>query len=255
MGIAAYITDCDIEAIKKIYCPEIPDGCYVPLNSGLSTEETDRDEQRPEEPHDCELNYEWNPATCQCDIYILPHSPVVIDTNGNGFSLTNAADGVRFDLNNDGNKEQLSWTSAGADDAWLALDRDGNGKIDGGKELFGNFTPQTAPPAEEERNGFLALAEYDKPAKGGNSDGEISSPDAVFSRLRLWRDTNHNGISEANELRTLDELGLRKIELDYRESRKADEFGNRFKYRAKVRDAQDAQMNRWAWDVFLVIEP
>ena len=200
---------------------------------------------------------DWDFQMCWCnEAPIGPDpSPILIDISGNGFSLTNAFNGVRFDLNRDGNREQLSWTSADSDDAWLALDRNSNEKIDSGKELFGNFTPQPSPPAGEERNGFLALAEYDKPNKGGNSDGEISAQDAVFTRLRLWRDTNHNGISEANELYALTDLGVRKIELDYRESGRVDEFGNQFKYKAKVKDEHDAQLGRWAWDVFLVTEP
>ncbi len=200
------------------------------------------------EPDDIGCDQGWiGEPSCRC----RAGSPIVIDIMGDGFALTNVNDGVNFDIFSDFAPHVVAWTALGSDDAWLALDRDGNGLVDNSAELFGNFTPQ---PLAADPNGFAALAEYDKKANGGNGDGMITSDDTVFSRLRLWQDANHNGISEPGELHTLPELGVSMLELNYKESRRTDEYGNQFRFRARVKTRANTQSSIWAWDVFLKVK-
>jgi hypothetical protein len=177
-------------------------------------------------------------------------SPIIVDTRGEGFPLTSAQAGVTFDITGTGLPVQLAWTAWGSHDAFLALPGP-DGLVHNGKELFGNFTPQ---PQSAHPNGFLALAQFDKPENGGNGDGVIDEKDAVFSRLRLWIDENHDGRCQPGELHTLPELGVFSLALRYVETRRTDDFGNQFRYRARVNpDPSDGEsdVGRWTYDVFL----
>lgn len=173
-----------------------------------------------------------------------PGSPIIIDVEGNGFDLTDFAGGVHFNLNTSGDSEQISWTAPGSDDAWLVLDRNGNGKIDDGGELFGNFTPQ---PPSDNRQGYAALAALDR-----NHDGVIDSGDMIFKDLRLWQDRNHDGVSDPGELSTLQSHGIIGLDVRFAASRKVDEHGNLFRYSANVLRTPDSHVGPLSYDVFLI---
>lgn len=200
-----------------------------------STDETTVTIQAEEEepPPTCDADYQYNPSSGECELMV---SPIVADVLHDGFKLTSPEDGVLFDLDADGTPEQIAWTLRDSDDAWLAMDRNGNGRIDNGSELFGNFTPAYAnePTGPRAANGFLALRFTEGPSYGrSRADEVIDQNDAIFPRLLLWRDANHNGISEPGELAPTATLGLVSVETLYKESRKKDRHGNEFRQRAK----------------------
>jgi hypothetical protein len=164
---------------------------------------------------------------------------------------------VSFDISGSGQPIQIAWTDPHFHNAFLGLPG-ADGLIHTGKDLFGNFTPQ---PQASNPNGFLALAQYDKPENGGNGDGIIDDHDTVFSRLRLWIDQNHDGMCQPEELHRLQEFGIYSLSFNFVESRRTDEFGNVFRYKARInpgnrRDPLDqtpsGDPGRWAYDVFLV---
>lgn len=208
-------------------------------------------EDEPPEEEDCSEN-----GTCPDDPGCGPYwewcSPIAIDLAHDGYALTSASDGVLFDIDADGDLDRVAWTRAGSDDAWLAMDRNGNGIIDDGSELFGNRTRVFADPENRTTaaNGFEALKFLESPPYGQNrGDNIIDGYDAAFSRLLLWADANHNGISEADELQPVSASTLLAIRTDYKESRRRDRYGNEFRQRAKATFADTGEF--FIYDVWL----
>ncbi|MGH2405058.1 MAG: hypothetical protein ACRDGN_11410 [bacterium] len=160
-----------------------------------------------------------------------PTCPVLIDLDGNGFHLSGPDEPVAFDLDADGVREELAWTAAGQGDAFLCLDRNGNGAIDNGEELFGWATPLAT--GERAEIGYVALAALDGLALGGNGDGVLDESDAAFGELCVWTDANRDGISEPGELRQLEETAITALEYAFTIDERRDRHGNLFRYKSR----------------------
>ena len=189
----------------------------------------------------CEGNgggFMWSTCTCS-------YCPIVVDLQDTKSDFTTPPLGVRFDLWGDGKLVQVAWTAPLAPTAFLVLDRNGDRRITNGKELFGTATDG----ARGRGFGFEALAVFDEPEQGGNSDGWITAADAVFPKLQLWSDYNHDGVSDDAELTRLAAAGVVGISLDYKQSPRRDAAGNLFRYRSRIRMAAGPPLV--AWDVFL----
>lgn len=187
-------------------------------------------------------------GTCTEDVPDCEGSPILLDLNGDGYQMTDSANGVIFDLRNIHKPMRVGWTAAKSDDAWLVLDWNNNGLIDGGREMFGNESLQAVTP---HANGFPALAVFDE-----NGDGSIDARDPVYDRLRLWQDTNHDGVSQPEELLTLESRGVMSIGLAYSTvGAWTDGHGNSFREHAPVTYATGWNGGTTAWDVWVHIDP
>jgi hypothetical protein len=133
-------------------------------------------------------------------------SPLVLDLNGNGNSSTRLNESsVYFDMDGDGFKERTAWVENG--DGLLVLDKNANGTIDNGTELFGNFTALADGNSADD--GFSALLQHDE-----NRDGKIDSNDAIYNQLNVWVDENQDGITDTGELKTLSQAGVASVNLN-----------------------------------------
>lgn len=183
------------------------------------------------------------PAPADCN----PDSPIVIDTAGEGFHLTDPAPGVLFRARDRSAPIQMSWTDPAYQNAWLARPN-AEGAITSLENLFGNFTPQ---PKSDHPNGYLALAYWAAQEGCGTLDHlDARNCVAVWNRLRLWTDANQDGIAQPQELHSLEALGVKRISLSYHQSRRVDEYGNEFRYAAPIEDEAGSKDNR-CYDVFL----
>ncbi|MBI1388219.1 MAG: hypothetical protein GC154_07200 [bacterium] len=127
--------------------------------------------------------------------------PIVIDLDGDGVELTTAKSGAMFDINGDGTRERTAFATGG--DAFLALDRNRDGLINNGLELFGD--------QHGARDGFEELRKFD-----GDRNGVIDERDAIYGDLLLYSDRNLDGVSQTSELQSLRAAGIAAIQLDSR---------------------------------------
>ncbi|MFD2451361.1 hypothetical protein [Ideonella paludis] len=136
--------------------------------------------------------------------YWCPPSPLVLDLNGDGVQTVGQADGVYFDLDADGRTTRVGWTDG--KDGLLALDRNGDGQITSGAELFGDNTPSS--DGGKAAHGFAALSELDS-----DHNGVFDAQDQLWQNVQVWVDSNHDGVSQQAELQSLEAVGVQSINL------------------------------------------
>jgi len=172
--------------------------------------------------------------------------PIIFNLNDGSDQLSGLEDPVRFDIfaiGPRGGKPEIGWTARGSELAFLSIDRNGNGVIDGGGELFGTGT--LLKSGEHAPNGFSALAEYDD-----NGDGQIDAQDSIWPYLLLWTDRNHDGLSQLSELQLISASAITAIELAHHWTNRRDGSGNVFGYEGLFREGKH---ERKFFDVFFVI--
>jgi hypothetical protein len=177
---------------------------------------------------------------------------VDLDSNRATYQLTSAEEGVWFDLGVRGVPQRISWTPAGRRVAFLVWDKNGNGMIDDGSELFGTSTRKR--DGTRAAHGFDALADLDGLTSA--ADRMISVADHAYWNLKFWIDSNHDGVSDPGELLTLPEAGVKQLSTQFERRVRRDEHGNVYKLEgfAVVSNSGRDDTRRMV-DVFLVTAP
>ena len=202
---------------KEIRVPNFGNGGFG-INLKDDPQEPDPFPSAPEPAPDSTPGYGDAPRTS---------SPIIFDLNGDGVTtVAKDSDIVRFDLDNNGFAERTGWVNKY--DGLLVRDLNGNGRIDNGSELFGNYTKLAN--GQMAANGFEVLNDLDD-----NHDGQITAADTAWKTLRIWQDTNQDAHSAKGELSTLDELGITSISTKYQNSTEIDTAGNAHKQISSAR--------------------
>ncbi|HDG1697678.1 TPA: hypothetical protein PFE29_004584, partial [Kluyvera ascorbata] len=152
-------------------------------------------------------------------------SPIILDLDRDGIETLAKQAGIFFDHDGNHFAENTGWVSA--DDGLLVIDKDGNGKIDSGNELFGNNTELSNGSLAA--NGYEALQELDT-----NGDGTLNSRDEAWQQLQVWQDRNGNARVDDGELMSLSEASIAAIDTDYKNSTWVDKQGNAHKQIGEV---------------------
>lgn len=155
-----------------------------------------------------------------------PGTPLVLDLNGDGIHTTSIFEPVLFDIDGDGVLEWIAWTSYDTGEAFLWRDLDGDGRVDGGQELFGDAA--SLPDGRRAEHGFELLAAYDSFELGGDGDGVVTPRDRGWVELRLWVDADGDGMSQPEEIRRLEQEGVVALSVDFVET---DEFDGNMNWR------------------------
>jgi hypothetical protein len=170
---------------------------------------------------------------------------------GEGFFLTDAANGVQFKKGPLSSPVQMAWTDPAHHNAFLVRPNPDGSVTSISMNMFGNVSPQ---PASTTPNGYRALA-YWASQEGCGSIKQLDAKTCptVWNALGAWHDANQDGIAQAEEIQTLDSAGIDRISLNYHESRHVDQYGNLFRYTSEILEDSAAQENR-CYDVFLVVD-
>jgi len=172
-------------------------------------------------------------------------TPLLVNTGSGPWKLTGFDDPVLFDIDADGRADRMAWTARDSSLAFVALDLNGNGRVDDASELFGDHT--RLPGGATAPNGFVALKIYDR-----NDDDVIDAGDAVWSNLLLWTDANHDGTSQSRELTTIADSTIRGLSTEYRRNGRTDSYGNEFRFKSQITTERGREPY---YDIFFRVAP